>query len=64
LNCCEGIREGMIFKIWCLKVSKDEAVENIIFILEMTVQLMVGRQSFDKKDSRKCARHDSQRGSR
>jgi len=39
-------------------------VENIIFILEMTVQLTVGRQGFDKKDSRKCARHDSKGGSR
>ena len=51
----------MIFKIWRLKVSKDEVVENIIFILEMTVQLTVSRQSFDKKDSRECARHDDPR---
>jgi len=61
LNRRKGIGEGMIFKIWRLKVSKDEVVENIIFILEMTVQLTVSRQSFDKKDSRECARHDDPR---
>ena len=39
----------------------DEVVENIILILEMTMQFMVSRQSFDKKDFSECTRHSDTR---
>ena len=57
LNHFEGISEWMIHSIWRLEMSKDETMDEIILIFEMTLQLTIARESFDIKNAREYTGH-------
>jgi hypothetical protein len=57
LNHLKGIWKRVISIVGRLKMSEIEMTDDIVLIFEMTLQLAIGRKSFDIKNPNKSTRH-------
>jgi hypothetical protein len=57
LNHFERIWKWVVGGVWRLEMGQSEMMDDIILVFEMTLQLTIGRESFDMKNSSKYTRH-------